>query len=229
MRILALDCSTEWLSVAVSDGASLREHREHAVRSHSERALPVARELLDRAGLALADLDGIAFGAGPGAFTGIRIACGVAQGLSLGASLHVVGVSTLEALSEEALSLHGATRVCACLDARMGEVYVATYVRESDYWREIEPARVIKPVQIKAMSDGFFGAGDGFATYPQLATQLALRAHDATLLPSAAAIARLAAPRLQAGEGVPAERALPIYVRHRVALTSAERAAGEVL
>jgi tRNA threonylcarbamoyladenosine biosynthesis protein TsaB len=229
MRILAIDCSTEWLAVAVGDGTLLRERREHVRQSHSERVLPLVDALLDEAGWSLDALDGIAFGAGPGSFTGVRIACGVAQGLALGRSLPVVPVTTLEAVADEAYAIHAADRVFACMDARMREVYVAAYARGEGGWNEIEPPRVIKPADVTLPAGTWFGAGDGFAAYPDLATRLGLAAHDANVLPTAAAVVRLALPRFAAGAGVPAEQALPTYVRHRVALTSVERAAGAVL
>src|SRR5215831_3061478 len=119
MRIIALDASTELCSVALGDGASWRELVERAGQRHSELLLPMVRKLLEEERLALSDLGGIAFGAGPGSFTGLRIACGVAQGLGLGAGLTVVGVPTLEAMAEIARVRHGAERIIAALDARM--------------------------------------------------------------------------------------------------------------
>lgn len=229
MRIVAIDCSTEWLSVALGDGALLRERREHVRQSHSERALPLLSVLLADAGWSLDDVEGIAFGAGPGSFTGVRIACGVAQGLAFARSLPVVPVATLCAIADEAFAVHGATRVVACMDARMREVYVARYERHGDGWREAEAPRVVKPDALTPPAGAWFGAGDGFAAYPGLATRLALASHDAQLLPTASAIVRLALPRFEAGETVEAERALPLYVRHRVALTTAEREAGAAL
>ncbi len=126
MKILALDTSTEFLSLALWQHGAVAVREMLAGQKHSELVLPLVRELLDEAGLQLADLDGIAFGMGPGSFTGLRIGCGVAQGLVYGANLPVVGVCTLEALAQQA----GADRVIACLDARMNEVYHAAYQRE---------------------------------------------------------------------------------------------------
>lgn len=229
MRILALECSTEWLAVAAADGEVVRERREHAVQAHSQRVLPLVHELLAASGWTLASLDGIAFGAGPGSFTGVRIACGVAQGLALGAGLPLVPVTTLLALADDAARLYGVARVAACLDARMREVYVAAYERTGVEWREVQAPDVVKPQALSLPPGRWFGAGEGFAAYPALAGIEGIDAHDATLAPSAAAVARLARPQLAAGEGVPPERALPFYVRHRVALTSAQRAAGEAL
>jgi tRNA threonylcarbamoyladenosine biosynthesis protein TsaB len=226
MRILAIDCSTEWLTVAAGDATGCVERREHAGQSHSQLALPRIDAVLAERGWRVGDLDGIAFGAGPGSFTGVRIACGIAQGLALGVSRPVVPVATLEVLAQQAFITHAVTRVLACLDARMHEVYVAAYERHDDRWRETLPPAVLKPADVSVPDGEWFGAGEGFSAYPELAQRLALHAVDATLRPSACAIIELAASRLAAGQGVDAAHALPLYVRHRVALTSAERAAG---
>jgi tRNA threonylcarbamoyladenosine biosynthesis protein TsaB len=226
MKILAFDTSTRWLSVAcLADGRWARR-AEAAGQAHSERLLPLVDAVLAEAGLALRELDAIAFGAGPGSFTGVRIACGVAQGLALGACVPLVAVPTLEALAQAARTTHGADRVAACLDARMREVYVAAYCYEGDRWREAQAAAVLHPGDV-ALPDGeWFGAGDGFGAYPDLAPRLGLTALEASIVPDARAVAELAQPRLAAGETVDAAHARPLYVRHRVALTTAERDAG---
>jgi tRNA threonylcarbamoyladenosine biosynthesis protein TsaB len=226
MKLLAFDTSTRWLSVACVNGAQWVERAEPAGQAHSQRLLPLVDEVLGEAQLELDDLDGLAFGAGPGSFTGVRIGCGVAQGLALGAVLGLVPVSTLEAIAQSAWQAHGWTRVVACLDARMREVYVASYRREAERWTtESEPA-VLRPDDVAVATEEGCGAGDGFAAYPHLVSRLALRHVDTSVIPSARAIATLAAPRVAAGETVRAADALPVYVRHRVALTTAEREAG---
>jgi tRNA threonylcarbamoyladenosine biosynthesis protein TsaB len=226
MRVLAFDTSTEWCSVAVGDGAQWHEHDEHAGQSHSERLLPMVRAVLAEAGWGLSDLDGIAFGAGPGSFTGVRIGCGVAQGLALGADLPVVPVPTLAAIA----AASGRARVLACLDARMREVYVAAYVQRQGIWSEVAAPAVLAPAAVTLPGEGgWFGAGGGYAAYPDLGPRLGLVAVDSSIRPDAAAIGKLALPRLLAGNGVPAADVRPLYVRHRVALTAAERAAGAVL
>lgn len=229
MRVLAIECSTLWLSVAAGDGSGFYERRELAVQAHSARVLPFAERVLAEAGWRLADLDGVAFGAGPGSFTGVRIACGVAQGLALGADLPVVPVGTLEALAEEAWQVHGACRVLACLDARMREVYVAAYERADGSWREVSAPEVMKPLEVVAPPGIWFGAGEGLAAYPELGPRLGLHGSDPSLIPSASSVGRLALVELAAGKGVAPELALPRYVRHRVALTAAERSTGAVL
>jgi tRNA threonylcarbamoyladenosine biosynthesis protein TsaB len=229
MRIIAFDTSTEVCAAAIFDGAFWRERTEQAGSRHSELLLPMVRRLLDEAGLALADLDGIAFGAGPGSFTGLRIACGVAQGLAFGIGLPVVGVGSLEAMAESARGVHGWTRVAAALDARMREVYFAAYAHDGDSWvPEIEPC-VLPPDEAPARAGRWFGVGNGFEACPALAARLGTAAHDPAIVPSAIAIGALALPRFAAGEGVSAAEAAPMYVRHRVALTSAERDAGRTL
>jgi tRNA threonylcarbamoyladenosine biosynthesis protein TsaB len=226
MRILALDTSTEWLCVAAGDGRSWHVHAERAGPSNSERALPAVDRLLADAAWALCDLDGIAFGAGPGAFTGVRIACSIVQGLAFGADVPVVPVPTLAALAQAAWRDRGATRVFTCIDARMREVYVAAYERGRDEWRiALEPA-VKKPADVVVPAGAWQGEGDGFAVYPELATRGAFAAVNADAVPDGRAVGELGLAELSAGRGVDAADALPLYVRHRVALTSAERAAG---
>jgi len=226
MRVLAIDCSTEWLAIALGDAGGFDERREHAGQTHSERVLPLVDALLVDAGWTLADLDGIAFGAGPGSFTGVRIACGVAQGLALGRGLPVAAVPTLEAIAQEAHRVHGAASVFACTDARMKEVYVAAYQRVDAHWREALAPAVVGPADVMLPPGSWFGAGDGFATYPAVAERSACEGVDATIMPSARAIGELGRARLAAGQGTRPAEALPLYVRHRVALTTAERAAG---
>lgn len=228
MRLLAIDSSTDTLSVACGDGRTFAVRDERAGPAHAERALPRVREVLAECGWTLGSLDAIAFGAGPGAFTGVRIACGIAQGLALGSGVGVVPVGTLEALAQEAWRAHGATSVVACLDARMREVYVASYRRDGEGWRTGSAPVVVPPDAVTADAASF-GAGDGFAIYPALAARLGLTRFDAALRPTARAIGELAAGAVRRGEAVAARDAQPHYVRHRVALTAGERAVGERL
>jgi tRNA threonylcarbamoyladenosine biosynthesis protein TsaB len=229
VHLLALDSSTDWLSVALGDGTSWHERSERAGQAHSARVLRLVDVVCAEVGIRLSELDGIAFGAGPGSFTGVRIACGVAQGLALGIDRPVIAVSTLAALAQEAWRVHRADAVFACIDARMREVYVAGCVRDDDRWTTLEGPAVVRPDDVLLPPGAWHGAGEGFAVYPQLAALARLRRVDASLRPTARAIAELAHPSLVAGEGVAPEHAMPLYVRHRVALTAAERAAGERL
>ena len=232
MKLLAFDTSTSWLSVVCGGDDAWHVRGEPAGQAHSERLLHLVDAVLAEAGWSLRSLDGIAFGAGPGSFTGVRIACGVAQGLGLGAGLPLVPVPTLEALAQAAWREHSATHVVACLDARMREIYVAAYARESGRWNEVLAPAVLPPAAAAITSfprAAWHGAGNGFAAYPALVAQLAIDHVLADAVPDARAIGELGQLRLAAGEGVAAADALPLYVRHRVALTTAERAAGATL
>lgn len=223
MRILALDTSTEYLSLALLLDDRVLSRDLHAGQTHSQLILPMIGELLQEAETNLRELDGIAFGAGPGSFTGLRIACGVTQGLAFGANLPVAGISTLLALA------HGSTadKVIACLNARMGEVYHAAYVRNGDGWHETSAPGLYKPEAVPLADGlGWTGAGTGWGAYEEtLRERFAARTRD--ILPQAhplaSSIAALAVPVFAAGQGVPAAQAAPIYIRNKVALTIRER------
>ena len=221
MRLLAFDTSTEYLSVALRVAGRTLSRDLHAVQSHSELLLDLVGVLLAEAGVTLADLDCIAFGQGPGAFTGLRIACGVAQGLALGANLPLAPVSTLLALAEGSRQ----PRVIACLDARMGEVYHAAYVRGQE-WQVVSPPVLCAPGEAPLLEGGeWAGVGSGFSVHhAALAQRYAGRLVkvDGTLFPHAADIAALAERAGPAGWVAP-EAALPHYIRDKVALTLAER------
>jgi tRNA threonylcarbamoyladenosine biosynthesis protein TsaB len=218
VRFAAFETSTEWCSVALSLGGEIAALERRAGQRHAELALPMLERLLAEAGITIASLDAVAFGAGPGSFTGLRIACGLAQGLAFARDLPVLGVSTLEAIAEES----GAPRVAACLDARMREVYYACLERSHGAWHETVRARCVAPQAAPRPSgEGWVGGGSGFAVYGNFLGLSVLRAE---IHPSAAAIARLAAPRLAAGEGVDCALAAPVYVRDKVAYTQAELA-----
>jgi tRNA threonylcarbamoyladenosine biosynthesis protein TsaB len=224
LKLLAFDTAGEWCSAALLIDGSVRFRAEHAGQKHSQLLAPMLDELLAEAGLSYRQLDGLAFGCGPGSFTGLRIACGVAQGLALGADLPVLGVSSLEALAEEAGD--GADEVLACLDARMNEVYAGLYRREQDRWRLLAGPVVCPPGMAPLPeSAGCIGAGSGFAAYPALGERMEgrLARIDGAAIPHARAIVRLAAPRYAAGEFGPAESAEPVYVRDKVALKVCER------
>jgi len=225
MRFVALDSSTEWCSAALSRDGEIAALERRADHRHGELLLPMVERLLAQAGLGTQDLDGVAFGSGPGSFTGLRIACGLAQGLAFAHDLPVLGISSLEALAEGA----GAQRVVACLDARMHEVYCAAYLRRDDGWEVLRAPACLPPAELEALPEGdWVGAGGGFAVYRDvLAARLGstLKQLLPDLRPNAYAVARLAAARFARGEGVDAASALPLYLRDKVALTRAERAA----
>lgn len=226
MNILAFDTSTEYLSLALLKGGETFHYDCNAGQTHSQIILPQIQTLLDSANLQLSDLQGIAFGAGPGSFTGVRIAAGVAQGLGFGANLPVVNVCTLLALAEAS----GADKVIACLDARMGEVYHATYKKMDDTWQCVIEPGLYKPDAVPAIQGSdWVGAGSGWQTYTaQLSAAYAgqLQATQPQLLPAATAILKLALPIFAKGEAKPASEAMPIYIRNRVALKTAEREQG---
>ena len=216
MKIAAFETATEWCSVALWLGGEVRAIETRAGRRHGEMVLPMLETLLAQAHLAIGDLQAVAFGAGPGSFTGLRIACGVAQGLAFARALPACGVPTLEALAEES----GAPRVVACLDARMGEVYYAALEKQDGRWREVIPAQCVAPERApRAPGTGWVGCGSGFAAYGDMGFD---RVYP-EIHPGAAAVARLAAPRLAAGEGVDAARIAPVYLRDKVAATIEER------
>jgi len=221
MKLAAFETSTEWCSVALWLDGDIAGIEERAGHGHSERVLPMLDRLLAGAGIATAALDAVAFGAGPGSFTGLRIACGVAQGLALARGIPALGVSTLEALAEQS----GAQRVVACVDARMREVYYSALERQGARWREVIPALCAAPTALpRPPGGGWTGCGNAFAVYAALPGSLNLDHVIADLHPSAVAVARLAAPRLAAGEGIDPALAAPFYVRDKVALTEQERA-----
>lgn len=226
MKLLAFDASTEFLSIALQINEQLESVDIQAGQTASQLILPQIQLLLDKARLNLSDLDGIAFGAGPGSFTGVRIACGVAQGLAFGANLPVVGINVLMALAEAS----GAERVIAASDARMGEVYHAAYIRKDGDWTEMCAAGVYKPQDVPAVEgDDWVGVGTAWKVYDETLREQYQQQVSKTLsemTPKAEAIMRLAIPIFARGEAVSASKAAPIYIRNRVALTSKEREQG---
>lgn len=216
MLVAALEASTEWCSVALWRDGEIVALERRAPNRHSELALPMLESLLLQWRTSFDVLEGVAFGSGPGSFTGLRIACGLAQGLAFARELPVYGVSTLETLAEEC----GAPRVAACIDARMREVYYAALEQDGGRWREIVPVHCVAPAALQLPpGDGWVGCGSGFDAYGTLGFERVIP----NVHPSAAAVARLAGPRLAAGEGVDAGLAAPAYVRDKVALTMQEQ------
>jgi tRNA threonylcarbamoyladenosine biosynthesis protein TsaB len=226
---LALDTATECMAVAVVSGAQQRVAQEAGGPLASRRLLPLAFTLLERAGLALADLDAIAFGRGPGAFTGLRTACSVAQGLAFGAGLPVLAIDSLALVAEDAFAQHGAvaSQLWVAMDARMDEVYAAAYRRHADGWHVLQAPALWPLAALNAAWEcepPACVAGSALSAFgPRLASGAALRI--AALNDRAAALASLARGAWQRGEAVDAALALPLYLRDKVALTTAERAA----
>lgn len=225
MKLLALETSTEYCSVALWQDGTVSERCELVGQKHSEVLMAMLDALLKDAGITVKQLGGVAFGKGPGSFTGVRIACGVAQGLALGADIKVVGVCTLQALAEAS----GKDKVIAALDARMGELYLAVYEKRSGEWAtKIEPC-LCKPGDAPHVpGDDWFGAGSGFAV-----NDAALSLHygkqligvNAQAVPQAGAAAQIAAIEFARGNAVDAALALPLYLRDKVALKTSERTA----
>ncbi len=221
MNLLALESSTRRLSVALWRDGMTSERGADIPNGGSALLLPWMLELLEEAGLSLADLDGIAFGAGPGGFTGLRLACGVAQGLALGLDRPLLAVPSLEALALAG----GGDKVFACLDARMNEVYCAAYIVRDDVLETVAAPYCAPPAAVSfPPGAGWMGCGDGFAAYPDL-VKTAFSSIRADVWPTAAAVARLAAPVFAKGGGVDAALGAPLYIRDKVALTTAERLA----
>lgn len=224
MKLLALDTAGARCSVALLLDGKLTEMDAPAERVQAESVLPMVEQLLAEAGLKLGSLDAIAFGRGPGAFTGLRVATSVAQGLAYGAGLPVVPVSDLAALAAAAARLHQAERIMACLDARMHEVYWAAYEARADEIVPLSEEALSPPSEVAAPSVGpWFGAGPGWGAYGD-----ALRARvpqlmgiDPALLPTAGDIARLGEVAFRKGEQLPPEQALPVYLRDKVATPKA--------
>ena len=213
MRFAVFETSTEWCSVALWTDGEIAALERRAGNRHSEFALPMLQRLLGKN-----KVDAVAFGAGPGAFTGLRIACGLAQGLALGRGLPVIGISTLEALAQES----GAERVVASIDARMREVYYAALEKRAGRWHQVVAAQCVAPQSApRPPGEGWVGCGSGFDVYGE-ALSSKVSVVKAAIHPTAVSVAILAAPRLAAGEGVDAAQAAPVYLRDKVALTQEE-------
>ena len=237
MNLLAFDTSTDTLSIAVARDAAQWQHNGPGGAQASAMLLPAICHLLTEAGLALGDLDAIAFGRGPGSFTGLRTACAVAQGLAFGAGggrgVPVLPIDTLAAVAEAARQQYGCTEVIAVLDARMNEVYWARYQWQDGAWLGIASD---KDGDNSTGDDGNFGlcapealqvppgwrvVGNAQAAYGERLAPGAIHLHA---LPNASALLHLAPALLAAGGAVPAAEALPRYIRNKVAKTTQERA-----
>ena len=224
MNLLAVDTSTEHCTAALWIDGEVDVRESVAGQRHSSLLLGMIDELLTSRGLSVHHLDAIAFGEGPGSFTGLRIACGVVQGLAFGADVPVIGIGTLVAMAEGSR----ADRVVCCVDARKHEIYHAAYERCGDGWHAVHPPSVCAPAVAPALpGQDWLGCGSGFSAYREILLQHygeRLAAVDAECFPHAADIAKLAVSRLEAGETVTAEQALPVYLRDKVALRTDERA-----
>lgn len=220
MNILALDTAANACSVALLARDRVIERIETAPRKHAASLLPLAEECLAEAGLALRDLDAVAFGRGPGSFTGLRIATSVAQGIAHGAGLPVAPVSNLAAAALAAQRKHGWQQVLVAFDARMGELYAAAYRCDAaGLPAEVRAEALLAPAAL-ALPDArgaWFGAGSGFAAWPELAADLGLAGCDPAIEPVARDLLPLAVDIVAGGRTVTAAEALPVYLRDQVA------------
>lgn len=224
MLLLGIETATRHLSVALWRDGVVTEFSAETPNGGSEWLLPAIHRLLAESGARIRDLDGIAFGAGPGSFTGLRLACGVAQGIGWGLDIPLLPVSSLEALALASQR----QRVWTCIDARMNEIYCATYFVEAGRVSQVvEPACLPPQAARPPTLDDLWGAGDGFAAYPQLinASSHGLAGILPAVVPRASDVLRIAVPGFDGAQGLPAAAAQPRYVRDKVALTTAERLA----
>ena len=233
MNLLAFDTSTDVMSIAVQRGGGARDgtgaapqvwlHTAAGGAQASSTLIPAIQQLMHHAGLAFGQLAAIAFGRGPGSFTGLRTACSVAQGLAFGAGVPVLPIGSLLAVAEEARYQKGMTahfRVLALLDARMNEVYAGYYEYNSMIWKQDRGYSLNLPENL-VLEAGWAIAGNAFAAYSdRLPSTDAVRI---PALPTASAMLRLAPALMAAGLALPADQALPVYVRDKVAKTTQER------
>ena len=225
--LIAIETSTESCSAALLRDGTLIERSELAPRRHAELILPMIESLLSEAGVSRRQLDAIAVGRGPGAFTGVRLGVSVAQGLALGLDIPVVPVSSLAALAQDAPAVVGET-ILALIDARMGEIYAGSFRRRADGLVEAISdesvglaSELIVPRADCIVGSGWIAYADALAARLPAAPRLV----DGARYPQARAIARLAAPQFAAGNSVAPEQALPVYLRDKVALTLREQRA----
>ena len=221
MKLLALDTSTEACSAALLYQGEVVEEFQLAPRQQAELILGMIERLLADAAIPVDQLDAVAFGRGPGAFTGLRIGCGVVQGIAFAADLPVVPVSTLAAMAQGAVRQWGSSKIVSVIDARMGEVYAAAYrVQEGGLVEAVTDECVCKPEQMSALDGvGWFGVGSGWQVYgEQLSASLQgkVAEWEGNHYPHAHDVALLGAKGLADGLVVSAEQALPTYLRDQV-------------
>lgn len=218
--ILALDTATEACSVALSHAGNITFLNELSPRTHTQRILPMIDELLQQADISLNQVDYLAFGRGPGSFTGVRVGVGVAQGLAMGANLPVVGVSNLLAMAEQAYQELGAANVIALIDARMNEVYFAQFQRNEQGWQEIVPEQVCAPekaiAQFVLAEQPITVVGTGWAAYSQFSAENQPLVISDITLPSAKYMLSLAETAIAQGKTQTALEIEPVYLRNEV-------------
>jgi len=218
-KILIIDTSTEACSVAVTHGEVLFHQQDVTPRSHTKMVLPMVDAMLKKANLTLKELDAIAWGRGPGSFTGVRIGTGIMQGLALGANKPVIGISTLATMAQQAMDEHGATDVIAAIDARMNEVYWGVFKNIEGIATLIDQETVVKPeaIDIAALEDTkYMAVGTAWAAYPALKNIANIEVNTDILYPSSHAMAPLAKAAFRLGLAVDVDDASPVYVRDTV-------------
>lgn len=227
MNLLALDTCTENCSAALLMRDKVFAVSEITQRGHSERILGMLDTLFEQSGSDLSAMDALVFGRGPGSFTGVRVGVAVAQGIGFAQDLPVVPVSSLAAVAQAAYAKHGVTNICVAMDARMGEVYQANFVIKNGLAVALSDEQVIAPEHVKPLDDRhWFGAGTGWAEYQPLLTDnfaAQLLGIDSAIYPSAEAMLPLAQGLLANGAQIPADQALPVYLRNNVAKKKGEQ------
>ncbi len=221
--ILAIETSSERASAALLHRDVLIARDIDGASMHSQTILPMVQSLLGEAGIALAECDAIAYGAGPGSFTGVRTACGIAQGLGFGAQLPLVPLVTLLGMAQACREQCGATDVLTIVDARMGEVYWAQYRHDGAHWQVVIPPTLSSAAEVQPQGE-VTACGNGLKAYAEdfHARSFYCEAWQ-DLMPHAAQLAVLGAAAFARGEHVPAATAEPLYLRNKVALTTRER------
>ncbi len=218
-NILAIDASTEALSVAlIKENGVICNHFEVCPQEHSQKILPKVEEILTESKLSLSELDVIAFGRGPGSFTGVRISVAITQGLAYSANKPVIGISTLQTMAQEAIELSGECEVLCAIDARMGEIYFAHYKKsDTGYATLVGKEVVVKPALIEIPKHDMVAVGTGWQTYPELLeTNKNIRFIEEVILPNAKYMLGIATQELDLGKAVDAKSAEPVYVRNTV-------------
>lgn len=230
IRILALDTATEACSVALYNDGELTSFFEVCPQKHTQRILPLIDRLLAESGITLNQLDALAFGKGPGSFTGVRIGIGIAQGLALGVGLPLIGVSTLQTMAEGCKRVNNAHQVLSGIDARMGEIYLGCYkIKQNNYWQDQQPEAVLTPQQLISqlseldLQSEWLLAGTAWLAYPDLAKQVQDKipacqlVHSSIEYPSALDMLPLALQAWQDGLAAPVAQVEPSYLRNNVA------------
>jgi tRNA threonylcarbamoyladenosine biosynthesis protein TsaB len=222
--ILALETSTEIASVALLYRDQMMTEEAPGSQTHSQSVLPMVQRLLTRAGITLGQCNAIAFGAGPGSFTGVRTACGIAQGLAFGAGLPVIPIVTLQAMAEACREATGATDVLALLDARMDEIYWARY-RFADTWNTTAAPSLSRAIAVP-LATATTVCGNGVPVLSKtVEIPNTVKNVDPAIMPHAKSIAGLAKIEFLANRVVAPRDAQPVYLRNKVALTTLERLA----